>query len=588
MPAQQSDAAQRFALGTRLAQEGRHAEAESVLAALAAVYPRIAEAHWNLALMRERLGSLTAAAEAYRAYLALRPEDPAGLINLAVVLRRSGGDLREAEQLLRRAAAFSPETAEAQAELGLTLFRAGRTAEAEPIFQRALALDPRHYDGLNNLGLVLDRLGRRDEAEEMLRRAIASAPERGEAVTNLAALLRVAKRPADAEAVLRAALPALELYPGVLRELGMAAEEQQRYEEAIELYERAIALDPDDGDARECLGSMLLSLARYKEAQAAYEAAIERKPEKPGPHFSLGCILLLQQEFARGWREYERRLDIEGMAAMLAQVPGPRWTGEPLAGRRILLRGEQGAGDTLIFARYVPEVAALGGEVVLEVQAPLKRLMSRLAGVKEIVTQAEPVPPHDLQAMLGSLPLLLGRDAPSGAPYLSADSERAAYWRQRLGPRQKPRVGLVWAGNPKQASDPQRSIGLAPLVPLLDIEGVEFLSLQVGPRSADITALGLGKRLRDISGELTDYAETAAALAEIDLLISSDTSAPHLAGALGRPCWVLLGYSADWRWQQRRSDSPWFSSLRLFRQPRLGDWASVVREVGAALAAKPN
>ncbi|HYC14340.1 MAG TPA: tetratricopeptide repeat protein, partial [Stellaceae bacterium] len=457
-------------------------------------------------------------------------------------------------------------------------------ADADPILRRALALDPQHYDALNNLGLVLDRLGRREEAEEMLRRAIEAAPGRGEAVTNLASLLRVAKRPADAEAVLRAALPGLERYPGVLRELGMAAEKQERYEEAIELYERAIALDPDDGDSRECLGSMLLSLARYEEAQAAYEAAIARKPEIPNPHFSRGCILLLQQDYPRGWPEYERRLEIEGMAAILAQAPGPRWTGDPLAGRRILLRGEQGAGDTILFARYVPEVAALGAEVVLEVQAPLKRLMSRLAGVREIVTPAEPVPPHDLQAMLGSLPLLLGRGAPTGAPYLSAEPERAAYWRERLGPRRKPRVGLVWAGNPKQASDPQRSIGLAPLTPLLDIEGVEFLSLQAGLRSADIAALGLGKRLRDISGELTDYAETAAALAEIDLLISSDTSAPHLAGALGRPCWALLSYSPDWRWQHGRSDSPWFSSLRLFRQPRLGDWASVVQEVAAALA----
>lgn len=584
MSAARADAAARFALGTQLAQQGRLAEAETVLAELAAARPKIPEVQFNLALVRERSGRFAEAAEAYRAYVALRPRDPAGLVSLAAMLRHGAGELDEAERLLRRAVAAAPESAEAHAELGLTRFRRGRMAEAAEALRRAVALDPRHFDALNNLGLVLDALSRREEAEAMLRRAIAAAPARGAAVTNLAALLRVDKRPAAAEAVLRAALPRHEKYPGVLRELGIAVEQQQRPEEALALYERAASLDPADADSRECLGSVLLSLGRYAEAGAAYEAALTLHPDSADAHFSLGCIRLLQGDFARGWSEHEWRLKLPRHTAALEPIPGPRWTGAPLEGRRILLHREQGSGDTIQFARYVPLVAAAGGEVVLSVYPPLRRLLSRLPGVAETVTPACPPPRYDLQAMLGSLPLLLGVTAPAAAGYLTADSGLAEDWARRLGPRLRPRVGLVWAGSPTHDNDATRSIDLAELAPILAVEGVDFISLQVGERAADIAAAGLGGRIRDIARELGDYADTAAALTQIDLVVSVDTSVVHLAGALGRPCWVLLPFVPDWRWLLDRSDSPWYRSLRLFRQRRRGDWTSVVGEAAAALA----
>ena len=584
MPAARADAAARFARGTQLAQQGRLAEAETVLAELAAERPEVPEVQFNLALVRERRGRFAEAAEAYGAYLALRPRDAAGLTSLAAILRHHAGDLRGAEALLRRAVQSSPESAEPHAELGLTLFRAGRPAEAETALRRAVFFDPRHYDSLNNLGLVLDTLSRREEAEAMLRRAIATAPERGEAVTNLASLLRLAKRPAETEALLRGVLPRLEKYPGVLRELGIAVEQQQRPEEALALYERAIALDPADADSRECLSATLLGLGRYDAAIAAYEATLALRPESAHAHYSLGCIRLLQGDFARGWQEYEWRMKLPKLAAGFARVPSPHWTGEPLAGRRILLRTEQGSGDAIQFARYAPLVAAAGGEVVLEVYPPLRRLLSSLPGVAETVAPADPPPRHDLQAMLGSLPLLLGTTAPAAEGYLAAEAELTEEWARRLGPRRRPRVGLVWAGSPGNENDAVRSIGLAALAPLLEIDGIEHLSLQVGERARDIAAQGFGARLRDIAGDIGDFADTAAALTQIDLVLSVDTSVVHLAGALGRPCWVLLPFVPDWRWLLDRSDSPWYRSLRLFRQKRRGDWASVVGEVAAALA----
>jgi hypothetical protein len=201
----------------------------------------------------------------------------------------------------------------------------------------------------------------------------------------------------------------------------------------------------------------------------------------------------------------------------------------------------------------------------------------------ETATPADPPPRHDLQAMLGSLPLLLGTTAPAAEGYLAAGPELAADWARRLGARGRPRVGLVWAGSPGHENDPARSIGLAALTPLLDIDGIEFVSLQLGERAGDIVAQGLAQRLRDIAGGIGDYADTAAALTQLDLVVSVDTSVVHLAGALGRPCWVLLPFVPDWRWQLDRSDSPWYRSLRLFRQRRRSDWASVVGEVAATL-----
>jgi len=425
--------------------------------------------------------------------------------------------------------------------------RAGRLTEAVACYRLAVGLMPDWAELANNLGVALEAQGRLEQAASEYSRALRLKPEYAEAHFNLG---------------------------NALRGLG-------RLSEAVASYERALELKPDHVETHCNLGSALQDLGRLDRAMACYERALALKPDAGNPQFNRALLQLLRGDFAAGWRNFEGRWRTRKAPR---GFPQPLWRGEPLRGARILLHAEQGLGDTLQFLRYVPLVQQAGGTVVLDVSARLRRLAGQLPGLSAVVASGEPLPPFDWQCPLMSLPLALGADGaiPAETPYLLVPEQALKAAETLSWPSGKPRVGLAWAGNPTHAKDRFRSMALGLLAPLFGVEGVRFFSLQMGPAAAERAAYA--DRLTDLAPATSDMADTAAQMTHLDLVITVDTAVAHLAGALGRPAWVLLSCAADWRWQLRRCDSPWYPTVRLFRQPGLGEWEPVVEAVRRALS----
>jgi hypothetical protein len=338
----------------------------------------------------------------------------------------------------------------------------------------------------------------------------------------------------------------------------------------------ALRLDPGLAEAHASLGFVLTSRGRLPEAIAACEAAIALRPDFVQGHWNLATAALLAGDFARGLAEYEWRKRHDRFRRDFIDLPGPVWTGEDPAGRRILVHAEQGLGDTIQFARYLRMIAARGGMPVLACEPPLLPLLGTLAGVL-VVAKDAPLPAFDAWIDQMSLPFIFGTrpgTVPMAGGYLRADPARVARWRAQLPPEGT--VGLAWAGNPLHSNDRRRSLPVAMLRRLVAAGEGRFVNLQAGPRAAEAG-------LPDLSPHLTDYAETAALIANLDLVLTVDTSVAHVAGALGVPCWVMLPFAPDWRWLLGRNDTPWYTSLRLFRQTGPGDWATVIDAVIRAL-----
>lgn len=434
---------------------------------------------------------------------------------------------------------------------------AGDLAAAEAGYREALRLDPTLAEAHANLAYVLERRGESAEAEANYRRAIAAAPDDARVHLNYATLLAA----------------------------------QARFDEAEAAYGEALRLDPAVPAAWSNLGALYAGLGRCDEAEACHRRALEIDPGYPPARFNLGYVLLRRGRFGEGWRCLEAR----SWPAMLeARLPMPRWRGEAIAGRRLLIGCEAGHGDMIQFCRYAAELKRLGARRVGALCHPgLVRLFGSLAGV-DTVCGLDAVPAAadwDGWVPALSLPLCCAThteaDVPAALPYLHAEPALVTQWGPRL-PAKGVRVGLVWKGNPRFENDAQRSLpGLATLAPLAAIPGIAFVSLQKGAGEDEALAPPAGMSLVPLGTELGDFADTAAAVAGLDLVIAVDTGVAHLAAALGKPCWILLpAYKTDWRWLEARSDSPWYPGvLRLFRQQRIGDWAAVVAEVADALRA---
>jgi tetratricopeptide (TPR) repeat protein len=359
----------------------------------------------------------------------------------------------------------------------------------------------------------------------------------------------------------------------------------RRFEEALASYDAALAARPDYAEALANRGATLYELARFDAASASYEQAIALCPDHADAHFFKGLSSLVTGDFARGWIEYEWRRKAPSARITQRDLPQPRWLGDgDIAGKTILLHSEQGLGDTIQFCRYVPLVAERGGRVILEVERPLRALMTGLAGTALVVAKGDPLPAFDLQCPLPSLPLAFQsrlETIPSTTPYLRVPKQALDRWRALLGTRRSLRIGLAWSGNTKHVRDRERSMRLRDLLPLLDIEAT-FVSLQKEVRAGDAASLESCNMLR-FSGEIGDFSDTAALISQLDLVISVDTSVAHLAGALGKPVWILLTHAPDWRWLLDRDDSPWYPSARLFRQRETREWGSVTMRVREAL-----
>ncbi|MFL6727777.1 MAG: tetratricopeptide repeat protein, partial [Sphingomicrobium sp.] len=369
--------------------------------------------------------------------------------------------------------------------------------------------------------------------------------------------------------------------------LGCAFHNDQRRAEATESFRTAIRLKADFADAYSNLGVVLRELGDRDAAFVACRRALELSPDDPDCRTNLWHLLLLTGQLEEGWREYEWRLKQKKAAIRLRDFTQPLWRGEALGERVLLLHAEQGLGDTIQFCRYVP-IAAERARVVLVAPPALVRLLSGLEGVQRVIASGDKLPHYDVQRPLMSLPRVFGTTLdtiPAKIPYLRAEPARAAAWRQRLIGLDGLRIGLVWAGliRPHEPTANLRSTTLERLAPLAAIPGTTFISLQKGDAAAEIRSLPPGLVVHDWTAELDDFSETAALIDNLDLIVSVDTSVAHLAGALGKPVWLLARSDACWRWLLDRQDSPWYPTLRLFRQPSFGDWDGVVRQVHSAL-----
>ncbi len=500
------------------------------------------------ATARFTAGDFAGAADLLGRVLELDPGSPAAYGNFAVALWRTKHPAR-AEALCRRALALDPEYVPAHRLLA-ELLRERRAFEpALACFERLFALDPDNAIAHNNAGLLLREAGRLDQADVHFARAHALQPD---------------------HPIIR-----FNQLSGQRDDSGLA--------EALECCFRALEQHPGSSELHTNLGVVLQFLGRREEALQHLERALALDPDNAGGHFNLAILLLVCGDYARGWSEYEHRWRLPQVARPNHRQP--LWQGENLDGKTILLQDEQGFGDTIQCLRYVPAVARRGGQVLLRVERTLVRIAASLPGNAVIVPPGAKVPPFDVWCPLLSLPRIFATDVdsiPGAVPFLRPRSALVQRWRQRLQHSAGLKVGLVWAGNPNHLNDCRRSVDLQRLAPLLAVPGVSFISLQVGERAADLTALPSGA-VTDLSQQLKDFAETAAAIENLDLVIAVDTAVAHLAGALGRPVWVMLPFSPDWRWLLDREDSPWYPTARLFRQPAPGDWDSVVARVQSEL-----
>jgi hypothetical protein len=357
---------------------------------------------------------------------------------------------------------------------------------------------------------------------------------------------------------------------------------------AIAHYQRALALEPSFADYHMNLGNAQRDLARLPDAVAGYERALALQPELGDAHWNMATALLVGGDFVRGWAAYQKRWQTRRLAAHRRSFAVPPWDGADPAGRTVLVHAEQGMGDVIQFCRYLPLLRARGARTVLLIDGgwrQLAPLLRSLDGVDRLALDLAEAGDFDLYCPLLDLPLRFGTELatiPAHVPYLAADPTRTD-WRARLAGDGTPRIGIVWAGNRSNTRDRLRSVRLELLLPLLALPGLRWFGLQVGDGRGDLEGRKLPPGFTDLGPELHDFADTAAVLAELDLVISVDTSVAHLAGALGRPVWLLLPTAPDWRWLLERDDSPWYPSARLFRQPAAGDWASVIARVSAAL-----
>jgi Flp pilus assembly protein TadD len=488
------------------------------------------------------------------------------------------------EQVLR----LWPDHPEVLTNLGVALAVQGRWDEAVASYRKALALKPAFPDAWSNLGRALAALGRAEEAAASFQNAVNLRPGDPEALASLGNALREQGKLDQAEARYQEALRLRPDYAEVRNNLGSVFQEQGKLDEAAASYRDAARIRPAFVEALTNLGTVLREKGRPDEAAASYEEALRLRPDYAEAHLNLGLTRLLLGDFERGWAGYEWRR----RARALPEHPSgrPRWDGSPLEGKAILLVAEQGLGDTIQFVRYAPMVRERGGVVLLECPPSLRSLLADAPGVDRVVVPGERTPEFAVQAPLPGLPGILGttwESIPAPVPYLRADPDRVRLWRRELVDPPGFRVGIVWRGHPKHPGDRRRSIPLECLAPLGELPGVRLVSLQKGPGSEQLDGRDWRRSILDVGRRLDDFADTAAVLANLDLLIACDTAVAHLAGALGVPAWVALPFDPDWRWLLGRDDSPWYPSLRLFRQDRPGEWDDVfgriMRELRGAL-----
>lgn len=539
------------------------------------------------AVALHRQNRLREAEKLYARVLKAAPETFDAL-HLLGTIKAQGGQMGEALRLISAAVKLNPRAPDAWVNLANVMHVLKRDADALACLDKALAIDPNDLHALLNRGSALLTLNRPQEALACFEQVLRRAPDNGEALLNRGVALATLDRHAEALGDFDAALRLAPAHPDLHYNRGNTLLHLGRPAEAVAAFDRTLAAVPAHARAWNNRGSALRALNRNAEAAESSSKALTLQKENADAHFNLAMALLNLGDLRGGFQHYEWRWTRTGMTDTRRGYRAPLWLGEyPLAHKTILLHAEQGLGDTIQFARYAPLLARRGARVVLEVQPELKLLLNKLDGVAACHARGEPLPPYDLHCPLGSLPLALKTDAasiPAQIPYLHADEERFAKWRPTLTSLRGKRVAFAWAGHARHANDRNRSMDLESLTPLFALAGLSFVSIQRELRAHDAEVLARYPEVHHLGAELTDMADTAAVVTLADLTLVVDTSVAHLAGALCRPLWVMLSFAPDWRWTLTDKSSPWYPQARLFRQPAIGDWASVIATLRDALA----
>ena len=527
-------------------------------------------------------------AEADLLYKKVRKTEPNNVvaIMLSGVLTFQLGQFELSLNLLSRAISLNPDYAEALNNRGNVLTEIKRFDEAMADYDKAISLKPDYVEAINNRGNVFKEIKRFDEAMADYDKAISLKPDYAEALNNRGNVFKEIKRFDEAMADYDKAISLNPDYAEGLNNRGTALLELKRFDEAMADYDKAIPLKPGFVEALNNRGSALLELKRFDEAMADYDKAISLKPDYAEAHWNKSLQLLLRGEFASGWELYEWRWKRTQLSSPIREFEQPLWLGkEDLHGKTILLHWEQGLGDTIQFSRYVQEVANLGCKTILEVQKHLFELMKGIEGVDELIPNGADLPPFDFYCPLMSLPLALGttlETIPSPISYIKSTDDKLAKWSDRLRPKSKPRVGIVWSGSSVHKNDHNRSIALEQILGAVP-EGYHLVSLQKEVRENDLDVLEQSKQIQHFGAELDDFTDTAALCELMDVIVSVDTSVAHLAGAMGKPVNLLLPYDPDFRWLLNRGDSPWYPSITLFRQGPERLWEPVLMEINASL-----
>lgn len=606
-------------LGVIASQKRDFTRAIELLERAIAIDAEVGMAHVNLGVAWMELSQPEKAASAFRQALALDPQEPGADLGLGVALLALE-QWDEAQASLGRALAQQPDNAEAQFNRGNALAELQRHEEAIACYDQALALQPSHVAALVNRAHACLALNRHEEAMRNCEQANALEPDRASIFVVLGDTCMALKGYADAlasydralalqpghlaplsnrgiallglgrphEAVdsFEQALRQEPEHPTILANLAGALRESERWSESLQRSEQALRIDPSHAGAHMNRGNALLDLGELAAARESFARVVSLKPEDADAQWALGWCDLLMGDWTRGLPQLEWRWKKPGFPSPVRMFSKPLWLGqEDLRGRTILLHAEQGLGDTLQFCRYAPVLAAMGARVLLEVQPPLKPLVTSLTGVSQVLVKGEGfLPPFDFHCPLMSLPLALRTTpdtVPGAAAYLHAPAAQLQDWAERLGARKAPRVGLVWSGNMAHRNDRLRSMSAAALLQAMP-PGLELHALQKEIRDEDRPALQ-ARGVADHSARLHTMADTAALIHHLDLVITVDTSVAHLAAAMGKPTWILLTRMPDWRWLMDRQDSPWYASARLWRQSQWGRWDDVLARVQQAL-----
>jgi tetratricopeptide (TPR) repeat protein len=590
-----TDRNKKLARAEDLQKAGRFGEAERLCREILALDPDDAEALRRLASVLGQRGDLEAAEEKLRRAALLRPDSveiatqlhgllAAKQFRLGLMLAKQKR-VDEATVCMRRAVAEAPNFADAHRSLGILLAGQERFAEAAESFQHAARINPDNAEVFYNLALAQQKQQKLAEAEASYRRALELKPRYAEALNNLAVVMTEQNRPDEAEATYRQAIECAPDYADAHSNLADLLLKQNRPDEAERCSRRALELSTNPVAAGYDLGVILAAQNKLDEAANGYRKTIALAPDYVDAHVGLATMLLMGGKFSEGWPEYEWRLKHQDMPQ--SPLPGPVWQGESLAGRTMLLRAEQGAGDAIQFIRFARLVKQQGATVLVGCKENLRRLLATCVGVDSVFVTGDELPSYDVQVPLLSVPGLLGatlETIPAEVPYLSPDEASIAEWRGELGDARGLKIGIAWQGNPAQRRDEFRSIPLAQFGGIARARGVQVYSLQFGPGSEQLQAVAADWPVVELGQRLGDFYRTAAFIRNLDLVISCDSAPVHLAGALGVPVWLALAFAADWRWLVDRTDSPWYPTMRIFRQSRPGDWESAFRQIEQELA----